>query len=206
MSEAVRCAHALQRVQSKSDSGGKSPIQWWKIHQDVICNTYYFPRALARRIANLLGTFPAVFLQGARQVGKTTLAKQIIKTGIIGHYFSFDDPVVLSAAMQDPAGFVRALPQRAVLDEVQRVPVIMPILKRRIDTHREAGDLLLTGSAKPLMLPRLSETLVGRMAIVTLMPLTQGEIEGREDRWLERVFLGISNPEFSPRCTTCCFG
>jgi len=104
------------------------------------------------------------------------------------HYFSFDDPAVLSAAGHDPVGFVRDLPLHTVLDEVQRVPALMPVLKMRVDTRREAGDLLLTGSANPLMLPRLSETLVGRMAVLTLMPLSQGEIEGREDRWLERMF------------------
>lgn len=154
-----------------------------------------FPRALANRVTELLQTMPAVLLQGARQVGKTTLAKQLIQTGVMQHYFSFDDPVLLSAATQDPVGFVRELPPRSVLDEVQRVLPVLPAIKLRIDAHREVGDLLLTGSANPMMLPRLSETLVGRMATVTLMPLTQGEIEGRQDRWVESLF----SDDFSPR-------
>lgn len=149
-----------------------------------------FPRALVERIRHLLSTMPVVYLQGARQVGKTTLAKQLIQAGTMEHYFSFDDPAVLSAAGQDPVGFVRTLPLHTVLDEVQRVPAVMPVLKMRVDARRETGDLLLTGSANPLMLPHLSETLVGRMAIVTLMPLSQGEIEGREDRWIEKAFSG----------------
>lgn len=158
-----------------------------------------FPRTLHRQVVDLLSTMPVVYLQGARQVGKTTLARQLIQAGIMKHYFSFDDPAVLSAAGQDPVGFVRTLPLHTVLDEVQRAPAIMPLLKMRVDTHREAGDLLLTGSANPLMLPHLSETLVGRMAVITLMPLSQGEIEGGEDSWLERVFSnGLSTGNFPP--------
>lgn len=126
-----------------------------------------------------------VYLQGARQVGKTTLARQLLQTGTMEHYFSFDDPAVLSAAAQDPADFVQALSPHTVLEEVQRVPAVMPVLKMRVNTRRQAGDLLLTGSANPLMLPHLSETPVGRMAVVTLMTLSQGEIEGREQRWVE---------------------
>lgn len=114
-----------------------------------------FPRAIIRRVKHLLNTMPVVYLQGARQVGKTTLAKQLIQVGTMEHYFSFDDPAVLSAAGQDPVGFVRGLPLHTVLDEVQRVPAIMPVLKMRVDARREAGDLLLTGSANPLMLPHL---------------------------------------------------
>jgi predicted AAA+ superfamily ATPase len=67
-----------------------------------------------------------------------------------------------------------------VLDEVQRVLPVLPAIKRRIDAQRLAGDLLLTGSANPLRLPRPFETMVGRMATVTQMPLSQSEIEGRQ--------------------------
>jgi predicted AAA+ superfamily ATPase len=158
-----------------------------------------FRRALTNRVTELLQTMPVVLLQGARQVGKTTMAKQLIQAGVLQHYFSFDDPVLLSAASQDPVGFVRELPARSVLDEVQRVLPVLPAIKLRIDAHRVAGDLLLTGSANPLMLPRLSETLVGRMATVTLMPLSQGEIEGRRDRWVESVFTEDFPLRQSPR-------
>jgi predicted AAA+ superfamily ATPase len=139
-----------------------------------------FRRALTNRVTELLQTMPVVLLQGARQVGKTTMAKQLIQAGVLQHYFSFDDPVLLSAASQDPVGFVRELPARSVLDEVQRVLPVLPAIKRRIDAQRLAGDLLLTGSANPLRLPRPSETMVGRMATVTQMPLSQSEIEGRQ--------------------------
>ncbi len=149
-----------------------------------------FARALTQRLKDLLTAMPAVFLRGARQVGKTTLAKQMVRDGMLDHYFSFDEPGVLASATEDPAGFVRALPSRAVLDEVQRVPAVMPLIKMRIDERRETGDLLLTGSADPLVLPHLAESLVGRIAPVTLMPLSQAEIEGVNTNWLEEALRG----------------
>ncbi|MER3474654.1 MAG: hypothetical protein C4335_11620 [Armatimonadota bacterium] len=147
-------------------------------------------RTLAERVRDSLRTMPAVFLQGARQVGKTTLARQLIAEGVMVHYVSFDDPIVLASVKSDPLTFVRNLPPRIVLDEVQGVPELLPLLRLRIDERREPGDLLLTGSATSLALSQVADTLVGRMAVLTLMPLSQGEIEGVREHWIERVFEG----------------
>ncbi len=133
---------------------------------------------------------PVVFLQGARQVGKTTLAKQLVEAGVLNAYFTMDDLAILQGARQDPEGFVNALPERSVLDEVQRAPELLLPLKRRIDAERKAGAFLLTGSASPLTLPQIADALVGRMAVLTLHPFSQGEREGVRERWIERAFEG----------------
>lgn len=147
-------------------------------------------RWLLSPLKTLLGVMPAVFVQGARQVGKTTLAKQLIAEGLMDAYFTLDDLATLQGAQQDPKGFVDALPERAVLDEVQRVPQLMLPLKQRIDAHYKPGMFLLTGSASPLTLPQVADALVGRMSIVTLHPFSQGELEGRREGWLSRAFEG----------------
>lgn len=147
-------------------------------------------RWLLSPLKTLLGLMPAVFIQGARQVGKTTLAKQLIAEGLMDAYFTLDDLATLQGAQQDPKGFVDALPERAVLDEVQRVPQLMLPLKQRIDAHYKPGMFLLTGSASPLTLPQVADALVGRMSIVTLHPFSQGELEGRREGWLSRAFEG----------------
>jgi hypothetical protein len=131
---------------------------------------------------------PAVFLQGARQVGKTTLAQQLVEAGVMTAYFSFDDLTILHAAERDPQGFVDALPERAVIDEVQRAPQVLLPLKARIDANRRAGMFLLTGSASPQALAHAADALVGRMAVLTLHPFSQGEIEGVREDWLARAF------------------
>ncbi|MEN3001354.1 MAG: ATP-binding protein [Armatimonadota bacterium] len=147
-------------------------------------------RWLLERVLELLDIMPAVFIQGARQVGKTTLATQLVAEGVMQVYFTLDDLATLRAAQQDPVGFVDNLPERSILDEVQRVPELLLGLKRRIDTQRKAGMFLLTGSASPLTLPQVADVLVGRMAILTLHPFSQGEMEGVRERWIERAFEG----------------
>lgn len=149
-----------------------------------------FQRWVHAHVRELLQIFPVVFLQGARQVGKTTFAQQMISEGVLHHYFTMDDPTVLASASQDPVGFVANLPVPTVVDEVQRVPQLLPVLKMRLDTQRQPGMFLLTGSANPFTLPKVSESLVGRMVVVTLYPLSQGEIVGHQEQWLRQLFAG----------------
>jgi predicted AAA+ superfamily ATPase len=148
------------------------------------------PRHLTERILERLAIAPAVFLNGARQVGKTTLAKQLIDAGMPRAYYTLDTLETLQAAQADPQGFVDNLPLGAVVDEVQRAPELLLPLKRRIDAERQAGMFLLTGSANPLTLPRVADALVGRMATLTLHPFSQGELEGTQPHWLTRAFTG----------------
>lgn len=94
-------------------------------------------------------------------------------------YLTFDDPGVLAAAKRDPNGFVAGLNTPITLDEVQHVPELFPAIKAAVDRKRESGRFLLTGSANVMLLPKLSESLPGRMEILTLWPFSQGRNEQR---------------------------
>lgn len=145
-------------------------------------------RHLLPFLRSALADTPVVMLHGARQTGKTTLAKAIADGRPRRGYFTMDDATVLSAASADPAGFLAGLEGPVVLDEVQRVPALFPAIKAEVDRGREPGRFLLTGSANVLLLPRISESLAGRVEILTLWPLSQGEIDGVRETFIDEVF------------------
>ena len=118
-----------------------------------------------------------VALLGPRQCGKTTLARSLAPDY---GYVTFDDEDALTLARSDPNGFLAALPDPVILDEIQRAPELLRALKLSVDRNRRPGRFLLTGSANLLLLPRLGESLAGRMAIIELQPLTASEREGRK--------------------------
>ena len=148
-----------------------------------------YPRYAEVPLAEALADSPAVLIHGPRQCGKTTLARWVGSSR--GHeYVSFDDDVARAAAAADPAGFVAGLPERATLDEVQRVPTLFTALKQEIDAHRTPGRFLLTGSSQVLLVPALSDSLAGRMEILRLHPLSQGEIGRGVPNFLDDLFRG----------------
>ena len=163
-----------------------------------------YPRGVEPRLAEALEDSPVVLIHGPRQCGKTTLAQYACTdhlTATAGGrllaaedgslpatasterrdyaYISFDDAVARDSARADPAGFVAELPERAILDEVQRAPELFEAIKMDVDRRRAPGRFLLTGSTNVLLLPRLSESLAGRMQIVRLHPLAQRELAAR---------------------------
>lgn len=132
---------------------------------------------------------PVVLLNGARQTGKTTLAKSIAeKTG--AEYFTLDDAATLALAAGDPAGFIRNLSGPVVLDEIQKAPDLFPAIKVAVDRNRRPGRFLLTGSANVMTLPRLSESLAGRMEVIPLFPFSTSELAGTREGFLTRLFDG----------------
>lgn len=135
-----------------------------------------------------------MYLQGPRQSGKSTLAQSLRGEGYDAEYFTLDDAGTLAAAQSDPDGFVSGLPERVILDEVQRVPELFRAIKRSVDAKRKPGRFLLTGSAQALVLPKLSESLAGRMEVLTLWPFSQGEIAGRKEGFVDACFAR----EFKP--------
>lgn len=148
-----------------------------------------YPRFVESRLAEALAESPVVLIHGPRQCGKTTLARMSgCSRGYA--YFSFDDSVTLAAAMSDPVGFVADLPERVVLDEVQRAPGLFTTIKAAVDRKRIAGRFILTGSANVLLVPKLSDSLAGRMEILRLHPLAQCEIMGTPPRFLGDLFDG----------------
>jgi len=147
------------------------------------------PRMVAARVEEALEDSPVVLLQGPRQCGKTTLARSVGEARGYG-YRTFDDPVTLASAQADPVAFLDALPERVVLDEVQRVPELFLRLKWLVDRDRRAGRFLLTGSSNVLLLPALADSLAGRMEIVRLHPLAQCELDARGSGFLDAIFAG----------------
>jgi hypothetical protein len=105
-------------------------------------------------------------------------------------YITFDDDVAVSAANADPIGFVDDLPERAVLDEVQRVPGLFTAIKRAVDRRRTPGRFILTGSANVLLVPKIADSLAGRMEILRLHPLSQAELSRTGSQFLDSVFGG----------------
>lgn len=144
-----------------------------------------YPRHLSRVLAEAMTDTPVVCLLGPRQSGKTTLARSIDPQR---GYFSLDERNYLYLAMNDPAGFIRGLPDRVTLDEVQRAPGLLTEIKRAVDEDRRPGRFLLTGSANLLFLPQVAESLAGRMEVVHLHPLTEAEKERNPGNFL-RVLL-----------------
>jgi predicted AAA+ superfamily ATPase len=158
-----------------------------------------YRRNIIPSLRDALGDTPVALLGGARQTGKTTLIREGLGVSP-SNYATLDDLEVLGAAASDPAGFLAGLSRAGepvVLDEVQRAPGLFPAIKASVDRDRRPGRFLLTGSANVLLLPKLSESLAGRMEILTLWPLAQAEIEGAGEgrSFVDRLFSSASPME-----------
>jgi len=144
-------------------------------------------RNLGHAVDIALKDTPVVLLHGARQTGKTTLVKAIArKRG--ASYVTLDDHPTLEAALADPPAFIQGLGKLAVIDEVQNAPNIFRAIKASVDRDRKPGRFLLTGSANVLVLPRLGDSLAGRMEILPLYPFAQDELQGRKSGFIDQVF------------------
>lgn len=144
-------------------------------------------RFAAGPVATALKDTPVILVVGPRQCGKTTLVRRF--AGKQREYVTLDDDTVLAAARNDPTGFVRGF-DRVTIDEVQRSPELLRAIKQSVDNDRRAGRFLLTGSANILTLPQVSESLAGRMEIVTLLPISRAEIAGKKPSFLAAAFNG----------------
>lgn len=148
---------------------------------------YRYPRQAEARIIEGMSDTPVVLVAGPRQAGKTTLVLHIARQGM--RYLTLDDDLTLLAAREDPVGLIRNL-DRAVIDEIQRAPELLPAIKKSVDEDRRPGRFLLTGSANLMVLPTVTESLAGRMDTVTLLPLSQREIHRGTTNWIDKVFAG----------------
>ncbi len=146
-----------------------------------------YHRHLQPRIAEALADTPVVLLSGPRQAGKTTLVRQFV--GQARRYLTLDDAATLLSAREDPTGLVRSL-DTVVIDEVQRAPELLLAIKQAVDEDRRPGRFLLTGSANLMTLPKVADSLAGRMETLALLPLAACEIHGGNCRWLEALFAG----------------
>jgi len=149
----------------------------------------YIERFVQQRLEDALADTPVILVHGPRQCGKTTLVKHFL--GKKGYsYFSFDDEGILAAATEDPVGFVAGLPEFVILDEIQRAPGLFASIKLEVDRNRYPGRFILTGSTNILLLPKLSDSLAGRMEIIRLHPLSRCEVLGEDSSFIDMLFDG----------------
>ncbi len=153
----------------------------------------YLNRNITQELEQSIETRPLTYLNGGRQVGKSTLCSHL-PDNIKRNHITFDSPLVLATAKSQPAAFVDSLPNEIlnIIDEVQFAPEIFPYLKIKIDSNRLNGNdkqkFLLTGSANLMAMPKLSEALVGRMSVLTLYPFSASEYYNLNKSLTERLF------------------
>jgi uncharacterized protein len=145
------------------------------------------PRRAESLVAEALGDTRVVTLNGARQAGKSTLARIAASEHPNTLVRLLDDPATLRAARDDPAGFVEH-EGLMVIDEVQLAPELFRSIKVTVDTDQSPGQFLLTGSAQVLALRQLPDALPGRMEIIELWPFSQGELERSPDAFVDAAF------------------
>lgn len=132
---------------------------------------------------------PITVIQGARQVGKSTLVREVVADRD-ATVLSLDGTATYNAARADPDAFVRQSDGLLVIDEVQRVPELVRAMKDAVEEDRRPGRFLVTGSADLLQIPGTEESLAGRAETVVLYGLSQGELAGRREDFVDRLLAG----------------
>ncbi len=133
----------------------------------------YIQRALEAKFLKMSAFFKAVLVTGARQVGKTTMLKHLSKNRT---YVSLDDIDTLTLAKEDPKLFFMRYKPPIIIDEVQKAPELFPYIKILCDESDETGLFWLTGSEQFSMMKNITESLAGRIGIMSLYPLSMNEI------------------------------
>lgn len=134
----------------------------------------YTERTLEAFVKKAARQFPVVLVTGARQVGKTTLLQNAAGTAL--SYVTLDDPLVLSLAQEDPALFMQRFPPPVLIDEIQYAPGLLPYIKMAVDKSRQPNQFWLTGSQPFHLMQGVSESLVGRVAVIQLLGLSYREL------------------------------
>lgn len=149
----------------------------------------------------MLETFPAVVIEGARQVGKSTLAAMLVADRSAVS-FTLDNVAHLDAALADPRAFVEQIDNSVtIIDEFQRLPGLSLAIKASIDERRRPGRFLLTGSSDLLRLPGVSDSLAGRAVTHRLRGLSQGELMGRCEDFVAQLVVGADPLTFTTKWT-----
>ena len=133
----------------------------------------YYRRSIEQVINEYKEQFPILLLTGPRQVGKSTLFKELFQEEY--KYFSLDDPILKEQIVNDPRLFLKNNPEKLIIDEVQYAPSIFPYLKMKVDENREDGMYLMTGSQAFVLMKNVSETLAGRVGILELQGISLRE-------------------------------
>src|SRR3989338_2673391 len=142
-----------------------------------MANNSYIPRYLSPTVSAISKSFPVLLVTGPRQVGKTTLLQTMMQEGIGGprRYVSFDDLEARAEAKRDPALFLQKNPSPLFIDEVQYAPEIFSYIKLEVDRTHRAGSYWMSGSQQFSMMRNVSESLAGRVGIVSMLGLSAAE-------------------------------
>ncbi|NWH05810.1 ATP-binding protein [Desulfobacter latus] len=130
----------------------------------------YIPRFLAEKIRNKIKQMPAVSILGPRQCGKSTLAREILKSMTNTVYLDLERPSDVNKLRDPEAFFTLNRGKLICLDEIQRVSEIFPVMRSIIDAEGTNGQFLILGSASPVLLRQSSESLAGRISHIDLSP------------------------------------
>jgi uncharacterized protein len=137
----------------------------------------YVIRTLENYFNKASSQFPVMLVTGARQVGKTTFLRHL--TGENRLYVTLDDPLVLRLAKEDPPLFMQRFPPPVLIDEIQYAPELLPYIKMEVDRDRKPGMFWLTGSQQFHIMKGVSESLAGRIGIVSLLGFSRQEVMGQ---------------------------
>ncbi|MBR3057560.1 MAG: ATP-binding protein [Clostridiales bacterium] len=140
----------------------------------------YIKRSLEIRVKEMAEHFPVVLVCGARQVGKTTLLKKVAEDMSDIQYVTLDHPRIRELAKTDPELFLQQYAAPVIIDEIQYAPELLPFIKIKVDEQRINGQYYLTGSQMFNMMSNVSESLAGRVGILSMYSLSRAEIEGRD--------------------------
>jgi predicted AAA+ superfamily ATPase len=133
-----------------------------------------FTRDLESKIEELAGKYPVITLLGPRQSGKTTLVKKIFPKK---PYVNLENLDIRNTAEEDPRGFLNQYPEGAILDEIQRVPRLLSYIQTIVDDADRKGMFILTSSHQMELHQAVSQSLAGRTALLTLLPMSINELE-----------------------------
>ncbi len=137
----------------------------------------YIKRHMEASVRKLAKMFGAVLVTGARQVGKTTLLKEVV-SGIA--YVTLDDPIMLQMAVDEPGTFFKNTPPPLFIDEIQYTPNLFPYIKMDLDKGKKKGQYFMSGSQQFHMMKNVSESLAGRLGILNILGLSLREISGAD--------------------------
>ena len=138
----------------------------------------FYPREMSHCCKTASRQFPVVLVTGARQVGKTTLVQQLAEKE--RRYVTLDDPALRALAQTDPALFLERYEPPVLIDEIQYAPQLLPLIKMAVDGQRRSGLFWLTGSQQFHLMRGVSETLAGRVAILSLLGFSNRERRRRK--------------------------
>ncbi len=132
-------------------------------------------RAITVEFKKLLKEYPVVTILGPRQSGKTTLARSVLKTY---DYCNLENPENRMLAEQDPKEFLSKFKKKVILDEIQRVPILLSYIQVIVDEQKKNGQFVLTGSHQLKLHEAITQSLAGRTGLLTLLPLSISELRG----------------------------